>query len=121
MGIGGIDPQQAKRGFVIASASMLAVFAAGAAPIPLYSVYQQTIGLTDLQINATMFLYLLGIMAVLLFAGRLSDALPAAVAEHRRPSGTPQIMAAPEAGHPGDDGAGVGGPHGIPVSPPQGR
>lgn len=75
MGIGGIDPQQAKRGFVIASASMLAVFAAGAAPIPLYSVYQQTIGLTDLQINATMFLYLLGIMAVLLFAGRLSDAL----------------------------------------------
>ena len=32
-------------------------------------------------------------------AGRLPDAPAAAVAGHRRPSGTPQILAAPETGH----------------------
>lgn len=67
--------RQAARGFAAATASLLAVFAAGALPVPLYATYRQTVGLTDADVNATMFLYLAGIMATLLFAGRLSDSV----------------------------------------------
>lgn len=65
---------QSMRGFVLATLSFLAVFAATAVPIPLYADYQATIGLTTADISNTMFTYLTGVALTLLFFGRISDA-----------------------------------------------
>ena len=63
------------RGFLIATLAYSVVFAASATPIPLYSEYKGTIGLTDADISVAMATYLLGVLGVLFFAGRISDAL----------------------------------------------
>lgn len=62
-------------GFVVATAGFLLLFAASAAPVPLYSLYQASAGLTDSDISLTMFTYLLGVVPMLMFAGTLSDAV----------------------------------------------
>ncbi len=67
--------RQARRGFLAATIIFLAVFASTAIPIPLYSTYQETIGLTTTDISNTMLTYLVGVVFMLLFAGRISDAL----------------------------------------------
>ena len=64
---------QSLRGFALATAAFLAIFAATAVPIPLYADYQATIGLTTADISNTMFTYLVGVTLTLLFAGRISD------------------------------------------------
>ena len=62
------------RGLVIATFAFVTVFAASAVPIPLYSEYKGTIGLTDADISATMFMYLFGVVLTLFLSGSLSDA-----------------------------------------------
>lgn len=62
------------RGLVIATYAFLAVLAASAVPIPLYSEFKATIGLTDTDIASTTIFYLCGVMITLFFAGSLSDA-----------------------------------------------
>lgn len=66
--------RQGRRGLFIATFAFLAVFAASAVPIPLYSEYKATIGLTDADISATMLMYLFGVILTLFFSGSLSDA-----------------------------------------------
>lgn len=61
--------------FFAAVFAFLMVFAASSVPIPLYAEYKVSFGLSDDVIAATMFTYLFGVLAVLFFAGRLSDAL----------------------------------------------
>lgn len=60
---------------LIASFAFLVVLAGGAAPIPLYTRYQETLGFGDAAISLTIVSYLLGIVLVLFFAGSLSDAV----------------------------------------------
>lgn len=66
--------RQGLRGLAIATFAFLTVFAASAVPIPLYSEYKGTIGLTDADISATMLMYLFGVIATLFLSGSLSDA-----------------------------------------------
>ncbi len=66
---------QSLRGFVFATAVFLVIFAASAAPIPLYADYQRTIGLTTMDVSLTMLTYLAGVSLTLLFIGRISDAI----------------------------------------------
>lgn len=68
------QPRQGVRGLVIATFAFVTVFAASAVPIPLYSEYKGTIGLTDADISATMFMYLFGVVLTLFLSGSLSDA-----------------------------------------------
>lgn len=65
----------ALRGFFLGSFALLAVFASTAAPIPFYSLYQETIGLTNSEISYTIVAYLAGVICTLALAGKLSDAL----------------------------------------------
>lgn len=62
------------RGLAIATFAFVTVFAASAVPIPLYSEYKATIGLTDADISATMLMYLFGVILTLFLSGSLSDA-----------------------------------------------
>lgn len=62
------------RGLAIATFAFVAVFAASAVPIPLYSEYKVAIGLTDADISATMLMYLFGVILTLFLSGSLSDA-----------------------------------------------
>lgn len=73
---GGVVPLR-RQGFCFFAAvfAFLMVFAASSVPIPLYAEYKASFGLSDDVIAATMFTYLFGVLAVLFFAGRLSDAL----------------------------------------------
>ena len=59
---------------IVSSMAFLVVFAAAAAPIPLYSTYQEAIGITDSEVSLTIVFYLVGCMVVLFFIGKLSDA-----------------------------------------------
>lgn len=65
---------QGVRGLAIATFAFIAVFAASAVPIPLYSEYKDAIGLTDADISATMLMYLFGVILTLFLSGSLSDA-----------------------------------------------
>ena len=60
------QPRQGVRGLVIATFAFVTVFAASAVPIPLYSEYKGTIGLTDADISATMLMYLCGVLLAML-------------------------------------------------------
>ena len=73
--IEGPRPHQGVRGLAIATFAFLAVFAALAVPIPLYSEYKATIGLSDVDISATMLMYLFGVISTLFLSGSLSDAV----------------------------------------------
>ena len=70
-----ISQKRYARGFFIAALAYFVIFAASAAPIPLYSEYKLSIGLTDADISVAMATYLLGVLGILFFAGRISDAL----------------------------------------------
>lgn len=72
--VGSAQSRQGLRGLSIATFAFLAVFAASAVPIPLYSEYKVAIGLTDSDISATMLMYLFGVILTLFFSGSLSDA-----------------------------------------------
>ena len=63
------------RSALIATAALIAAFAAAAVPIPLYADYQMMLGLTDSDISMTTVYYLAGVVCVLFMGGSLSDAL----------------------------------------------
>ena len=63
------------RGFLAASLAYLLIFAASALPITLYSEYKVSIGLTDADVSTAMVFYLVGVLGILFFAGRVSDAI----------------------------------------------
>ena len=80
------------RGFFVAALAYFVIFSASAVPIPLYSEYKLTIGLTDADISVAMATYLLGVLGILFFAGRISmrwDAAP----PRRLPACFPQAAA----------------------------
>ena len=72
--VGSERPRRQVRGLAIATFAFVAVFAASAVPIPLYSEYKGAIGLTDADISATMLMYLFGVILTLFLSGSLSDA-----------------------------------------------
>lgn len=63
------------RSAVIATLAFVVAFAGTAAPIPLYSYYQLTVGIGDADVSMTIVSYLVGVLVVLFFAGSLSDAV----------------------------------------------
>jgi MFS family permease len=63
----------ASLGFVGASCSFVAVFAAAASPIPLYETYRRTDAVTDADLALTAVAYFIAAMAALLVCGRLSN------------------------------------------------
>lgn len=63
------------RGFFLSAASLLMLFAASAIPIPLYAEYRTLIGLSDADIASATTVFLAGIVVILFFAGKLSDAM----------------------------------------------
>jgi MFS family permease len=65
----------ARLAFVASSLSMVAVFAASAAPIPLYDVYRRTEGLANADLSFTAVGYFVAAVAGLLVLGRLSNHL----------------------------------------------
>ncbi len=69
--------QQAKinLGFVAATLSFLMVFAASAAPIPLYDLYRHADGLSYSDLSLTAVVYFVGAVTALLIFGRISDHL----------------------------------------------
>ncbi|MFC7328265.1 MFS transporter [Marinactinospora rubrisoli] len=61
--------------FVGATASLVAVFAASAAPIPLFDGYRRLDGLTNADLATAAVTYFAGVLTALLVFGRLSDHL----------------------------------------------
>lgn len=68
-------PQTSRRTFYSAIASLICLFAASATPIPLYSRYQASIGLTRSEISLTAVFYFLGCILSLLVLAKLSNLL----------------------------------------------
>lgn len=62
-------------GLIGAVASIVVLYFASGSPIPLYSMYQSQLGLTQGQLSMTSVCYLLGTVVSLLFFPRLSDHL----------------------------------------------
>lgn len=63
-------------GFWAITLAFVVVFAASSIPIPLYATLQAAHpGITDAHVSLTMFVYLVGVVAMLLFSGKLSDAV----------------------------------------------
>lgn len=62
-------------GLLAASFAFLVLFTSSAVPIPLYSEYRVSIGLTDAAISIAMVSYLVGVCGVLFVAGSISDAI----------------------------------------------
>ena len=62
-------------GLLAASFAFLVLFTSSAVPIPLYSEYRASIGLTDAAISVAMVSYLIGVCGVLFVAGLVSDAI----------------------------------------------
>jgi MFS family permease len=61
------------RGFVAATCSLVAVFAASASPIPLYVLYSRSDALTHADLALTAVAYFVAVMGALLVLGRLSN------------------------------------------------
>ena len=61
--------------FISAAASLVASFAASAAPIPLYNIYRAEEGFTNFGISMTIVGYSIGTITGLLVLGRLSNHL----------------------------------------------
>lgn len=59
--------------FLFASITLLMVFAASAAPIPLYDLYHRLYGVTYEQLALTSVVYFIGAVSALIFFGRLSN------------------------------------------------
>lgn len=59
---------------IVSIAAMIIAFSAAAIPIPLYSSYQISIGLSDFDISLTIVFYLIGVLGTLFIGGQLSDA-----------------------------------------------
>lgn len=68
------QPPGAMRGAIVGTVTLVTVFAAASAPIPLYATWQQQLGLTASDASMTIVMYLFGVLSVLFFAGSLSDA-----------------------------------------------
>ncbi len=64
-----------KIGFAGAVGALLALYFASGSPIPLYSMYQEQLGLTHSQLSMASMWYLLGTVVPLLFLPRISDHL----------------------------------------------
>lgn len=64
-----------KIGFLGASVSLVVVYAASAAPIPLYNIYLNKLGLTKADLSLTAVAYFLGTLIALLIFARLSNHL----------------------------------------------
>lgn len=62
-------------GLLAASFAFLVLFTSSAVPIPLYSEYRASIGLTDAAISVAMVSYLIGVCGVFFVAGSVSDAI----------------------------------------------
>lgn len=62
-------------GFLAATASLIAIFAASASPIPLYSLYRRANGLSYIDLSLTAVGYFAGAVTALLVFGRLSNHL----------------------------------------------
>ncbi|ASN53411.1 MFS transporter [Sinomonas sp. R1AF57] len=65
--------RETSRGFITAAASFVAVFAAGATPLPLYDTYARADGLTSDQFSLVAVAYFACAVFALLVLGRLSD------------------------------------------------
>lgn len=57
----------------MASFAILILYAAASAPIPLYSIYQHSLGISDAVVAVTTATNMVGVMTSLFFAGSLSD------------------------------------------------
>ncbi len=62
-------------GFIAATLSFLTVFAASAAPVPLYDLYRHADGVSYSDLSWTAVVYFAGAVTALLFFGRISDHL----------------------------------------------
>lgn len=69
------DDRSSLRGAIVATMAFVLTFAAAAAPIPLYTHFQQTVGISDTEVSLTIVFYLVGVLTVLFFAGSVSDAV----------------------------------------------
>ncbi len=68
-------PARQARGFIAATVSFVAVFAAGATPIPLYDTYRRVDGLTNDEFSLVAVAYFACAVFALLVLGRLSNHL----------------------------------------------
>ncbi|MDA0138594.1 MFS transporter [Solirubrobacter deserti] len=68
-----LDGVRARVGFAGAAASLVVVFAASAAAIPLYEYYRRADGLTHADLAMTAVAYFLAVIVALLVFGRVSD------------------------------------------------
>lgn len=75
-----------RRTFVVASASLVAVFAASAAPVPVFNVYRAENGLTTADLSLSVVAYFAGTIIALLCLGRLAHHLG------RRPVGLATLL-----------------------------
>lgn len=64
-----------KFGFIGAACSLATVYAASAAPVPLYNTYRQTLGLTSSHLSMSAVAYFAGTLISLLIFARLSNYL----------------------------------------------
>lgn len=64
-----------KLGLIAAAISLSVVYAASSAPIPLYKIFSQNIGLTNAELSMTAVAYFFGTLIALLMFGRISDYL----------------------------------------------
>lgn len=75
-----------RRTFVVASASLVAVFAASASPVPVFNVYRAENGLTTADLSLSVVAYFAGTILALLCLGRLAHHLG------RRPTGLATLV-----------------------------
>src|SRR5258708_2987376 len=64
-----------RRGFIAGNLSLVTVFAASGAPVPLYESYRAEDGLTAADLSLTAVVYFAAVMLSLLTLSRLSDHL----------------------------------------------
>jgi len=67
--------RSSRSGFAVAAISFVAVFAAGAVPIPLYDTYRSADGVTNAELSLVAVTYFAGAVFALLVLGRLSNHL----------------------------------------------
>lgn len=66
------DPRR-RRAFIAASSSLVAIFAASSAPIPVFNVYRAANGLTTADISLSVAAYFAGTIVALLCLGRIAN------------------------------------------------
>lgn len=70
-----VSEKQKKLGFIGAACSLAFVYAASAAPVPLYNTYRQTLGLNSSHLSLSAVAYFAGTLISLLIFARLSNYL----------------------------------------------